>query len=71
MVLRSTNSVGDRHEHIAVAFYLPHDTKLQLTNQDGKLNKARHYNRCMKSKGRDKVRQFPEFDRQFAFQQSN
>ena len=62
MVLRSTNSVGDRHEHVALAFYLPHDTKLQLTNQDGKLNTASHYNRCMKAKGRIKVCQFREFD---------
>ena len=65
MVLRSPDSFGDRHQHVTLAFYLPDDTKLQLTNQDGKLSKATHYNRCMKSKGRNKQCQFSEFDSQY------
>ena len=65
--LRSTNlmAMGDRHEHVALAFYLPHDTKFQLTNQEGKLNRANHNNRCLKSKGKFKMCQFPEFDTQY------
>ena len=67
MALRSTNLVGDRHEHVALAFYLPHDTKLQLTNQEGKLNRATHSNRCLKTKGKIKVCQFyqSQFDTQY------
>ena len=67
MALRSTDlmAMGDRHEHVALAFYLPHDTKLQLTNQEGKLNRATHYNRCLKSKGKFKVCQFDKFDTQY------
>ena len=35
MALRSMDLDGERHEHVALAFYLPHGTTLQLTNQDG------------------------------------
>ena len=68
MALRSTNlmAMGDRHEHVALAFYLPHD---QLTNQEGKLNRATHYKRCLKSKEKfkiiAKVCQFDKFDRKY------
>ena len=52
---------GGRHEHVVLAFYLPHGIALQLTNLDGTLLEASHYNRCIKSKG--KQCQFAGFER--------
>ena len=53
---------GERHEHVALAFYLPHGITLQLTNQDGILDEAPHDNYCIKSKGACK---YPESDAQY------
>ena len=52
---------GERHEHVVLAFYLPHGIALQLTHQDGTLLKASHSSRCIKSKG--KQCQFAGFER--------
>ena len=61
-ILRSIDLEGSRHEHVTMAFYLPDGITLQLTNEDGKLNKATHCKHCMKSKGRDKRCQFTKFE---------
>ena len=64
-ILKSTGSVlGVRHEHVALAFYLPDGIALELTNQDGKLCQACHDNRCLKSKGKRQCH-FPQFDGQY------
>ena len=60
MALRSMD--GKRNENVALAFYLPHGTTLQLTNQDGMLDEASHGNWCIKSKG---VCKYPKFDAQY------
>ena len=54
MILRSANLDGERHEHVASAFYLPDDIMLQLTNKDGILVQAAHDEWCMKTKGKEK-----------------
>ena len=53
---RNTKLHGKRHEHIALAFYLPHDVVLQLNNQDGKLHNIRedHVKYCVKGSGKRK-----------------
>ena len=62
MALRSADLDGERHEHVALAFYLPDGITLQLTNQDGILVQAAHVGRCMKTKGKGKRCQFTQFD---------
>ena len=57
MVIRNADIDRKRHEHVALAFYLPDGITLQLTNQDGMLDWATH-ELCMKSKGKC---QFPQY----------
>lgn len=56
MASRNTDLEKNRHEHVALAFYMPHGTTLQLTNEDGKLCDIvrDHYKYCVKSTGKYK-----------------
>lgn len=65
LVTRYTENDWNRHGHVALAFYLPHGIKLELTNQDGELYEVDHLNRCIKTKGKDKTCRFPQFERSF------
>ena len=57
------DGLKERHEHIALAFYLPHDSGLHLTNEDGKLCIMReHYKYCAKSSGKHKLCQYIEIE---------
>lgn len=53
----------ERHEHVALAFYLPNDIGLHLTNEDGKLSIMQdHYKYCAKSSGKHKFCQYTEIE---------
>ena len=55
-----------RHEHVALAFYLPHDIGLHLTNEDGKLSIMQDHNRyCAKSSGKYKVCQYSKIEESY------
>ena len=56
-----------RHEHVALAFYLPHDVVLQLDNQDGNLYdiKRDHVSYCPKASGKFKTCELSEVDESY------
>ena len=60
----NTNLPRNRHEHIALAFYLPHGLTLQLNNQDGKLHDISkdHVEYCVKTPGKYKKCELSEVD---------
>ena len=65
-ISRNDGLLKKRHEHVALAFHLPQDIGLHLTNEDGKLCIMQdHYKYCAKSSGKHKMCQYTEIEESY------